>query len=84
MLPAGVVEVHHQGGDDPDDDIIFIIIIIMRTLRMDILMIIDAITFFSLQNVLDYEGDVEADMCMTFQVERLACFFLYFYHAVII
>ena len=56
----------------------------MRTLRMDILMIIDAITFFSLQNVLDYEGDVEADMCMTFQVERLACFFLYFYHAVII
>ena len=43
---------------------------------MDILMIIDAITFFSLQNVLDYEGDVEADMCMTFQVERLACFFL--------
>ena len=44
---------------------------------MDILMIIDAITFFSLQNVLDYEGDVEADMCMTFQVERLACFFLY-------
>ena len=41
---------------------------------MDILMIIDAITFFSLQNVLDYEGDVEADMCMTFQVERLACF----------
>ena len=77
MLPAGVVEVHHQGGDDPDDDIIFIIIIIMRTLRMDILMIIDAITFFSLQNVLDYEGDVEADMCMTFQVERLACFFLY-------
>ena len=40
---------------------------------MDILMIIDAITFFSLQNVLDYEGDVEADMCMTFQVERLSC-----------
>ena len=24
--------------------------------------------YFSLQNVLDYEGDVEADMCMTFQV----------------
>ena len=84
MLLAGVVEVHHQGGENPDDDIIFIIIIIMRTLRMDILMIIDAITFFSLQNVLDYEGDVEADMCMTFQVERLAYFFLYFYHAVII
>ena len=77
MLPAGVVEVHHQGGDDPDADIIFIIIIIMRTLRMDILMIIDAIIFFSLQNVLDYEGDVEADMCMTFQVVCLACFFLY-------
>jgi hypothetical protein len=24
----------------------------------------------SLQNVLDYDGDVEADMCMTFQVRR--------------
>ena len=41
----------------------------MILLMMEMMMfIVIRMNCSSLQNVLDYEGDVEADMCMTFQV----------------
>ena len=48
---------HNEVTEDEDDD------------RNDNFYVIS----FSLQNVLDYEGDVEADMCMTFQVVMHHC-----------
>ena len=44
----------------------------MILLMMEMMMfIVIRMNCSSLQNVLDYEGDVEADMCMTFQVMKI-------------